>query len=188
MKKILVFIDLDAVVVNCCKSMCYNVGIEYPSNFQFPSDTWLYDKCVEKGMSKNDFWSKNRGFDFWSTMQPYPWYKDLISSVEKYSDDWMFLSKPSMDFGCWGGKAAWVQKHFGKKKLILSQDYKEYVAGSNKILIDDKKENCEKWSLFGGFAYQWIEVTDDFDRNEIQNRLTEIENLVKYVRYYNNQN
>lgn len=187
-KKIICFLDLDGLIVNCCKSMCYNIGVDYPSNFQFPSDTWLYDKCAEKGMSKNDFWAKNRGFDFWSSMQIYPWSKQLIQVVEKNADDWMFLSKPSMDFDCLSGKAAWVKKHFGEKKLWLAQDHKEYAAAPTRILIDDKKENCKKWSEFGGFAYHWPEITDDFDPTEVEKRLTEIENLITHVRWYNNQN
>lgn len=185
--KIISFIDLDGCIVNCQKSMCYNVGIDYPSNFQFPSDTWLYDKCAEKGMSKSDFWAKNQGFDFWSSIPAFPWYKKLIEVVEKNSDDWMFLSKPSLDFGSFSGKASWVQKHFGEKRLWLAQDHKEYAAAPNHILIDDKKENCEKWAEHGGFSYQWIEITDDFDPAEVEKRLTEIENLIKHVRYYNNE-
>lgn len=184
-KKIITFIDLDGVIANCCKSMCYNVDIYYPKNFQFPSDTWLYDKCAEKGMSKSDFWAKNRGFDFWSSMPVFPWYKKLIEVVERNADDWMFLSKPSMDFGCFSGKAAWVNKYFGKKKLWLAQDHKEYAAASNKILIDDKLGNCKKWSEFGGFSYHWPEITEDFNFAEIEKRLTEIENLIKHVKWYN---
>lgn len=191
-KKIISFIDLDSVCVNFNKSACKKISkyyseIPYPSNYQFPSDKWLYDECEKNNVDKKQFWEIINGEDFWENLEIYPWTKKIIEIVENNSDNWMFLSKPSRDAGSWSGKYKWVQKHFGEGKLWLVADHKEYAANSTNILIDDKKENCEKWASFGGFSYHWSEVTDDFNPNEINKRLTEIENLIKHVRWYNNQ-
>lgn len=183
--KIICCIDSDGVLFNFLKSACKILNIEYPKNYQFNSDTWLYDKC---GLSKKQFWQKIKGHDFWSNLSPYPWSKDLINIVNNNSDDWIILSKPSLDSGAYSGKFESFQKNFGiGNRLWLSARNKEYFAGLNKILIDDKKENCEKWASFGGFSYHWPEVTDDFDINVINKRLSEIEDLIKHVRWYNNQ-
>lgn len=186
--KVTVFADLDGVCVAMVKSACQIIGINYPSNFQFHDDTWLYNECQKINIGKKDFWRIIRGEDFWKNLEVYPWTNQLIKTIEKHADNWVFLSKPSRDAGCWSGKYKWAQKHFGEDKLWLASNNKELAAGPNKILIDDKLENCEKWSNAGGWSYFWPEITDDFDPAEVEKRLTEIENLIKHVKWYNNQN
>jgi len=187
-KKITVFLDLDGTTVAMIKAACLKLGIKYPSNYQFPDDKWLYSESEKIGLNKEQFWSIIRGVEFWENLEIYNWTKKLIQIIEQNTDNWAFLSKCSKDPECWSGKYKWFVKNFGEKKLWLVSGNKELAASETKILIDDKKENCEKWSNAGGWSYLWPEITDNFDPTEVEKRLTEIENLIKYVKWYNSQN
>lgn len=175
--KIIVALDSDAVLFNFLKSACKVLNIEYPRNYIFESDKWLYEKC---GLTKKQFWSKIHGHNFWANLEPFPWAQDLIDIIDRNTENWIVLSKPSLDSGAYSGKFESFQKHFGiGNRLWLSARNKEFFAGPNKILIDDKKDTCEKWALRGGFGYHWPEMTEDIDRKEIDDRLEKLEEFLK---------
>lgn len=173
----IVFLDIDGVLGNFTKAGCKQFNIVYPSKYRFNNDTWLYDQI---GGNKGLFWSKIRGHDFWSKeVEPYPWAKSLINVVDQYADDWVFCSKPSADEGCYSGKYEWVKTHLKKSnRLWLCNGSKALAAGPNKILIDDKEKNCLEWAQAGGEYFHWEEISDDFDKAEIDLRLTAIAKIL----------
>ena len=137
-KEIIICVDSDGVLFNFLKSACQILNVEYPKNYQFESDTWLYDKC---GLTKKQFWSKINGHNFWANLEPFPWAPKLIDTIKRNTDNWIILSKPSLDAGAYSGKFKSFQINFGiGNRLWLAARNKEFFAGPNKILIDDKKE------------------------------------------------
>ncbi len=174
--KIVVCADLDAVIANFSSAAAKRLNIQLPKNTILP-ETYLYDQVS----SKSFFWSKIRGYDFWANeILPYEWSKDLIKVIDDNVENWIFLSKPSCDSDCLKAKYDWVKKHFKlERKLWLATNNKEFFSGPNKILIDDKKDTCEKWALRGGFGYHWPEMTEDIDRKEIDDRLEKLDKFLK---------
>lgn len=177
--KNIICIDMDGVVASMAEAAAKRLNIELPKNTTI-SDTWLYDNC---GVDKKQFWKTIHfnEYKFWSKeITPYFWAKDLIRLIDKNFEHWIFLSKPSKNGNCHKGKFDWLNTNFGLgHKLWLSGGNKEYFAGPNKILIDDKVENCDKWSKFGGWAFRWEEFTPDIDKEKIKGRLDELEEFLK---------
>jgi hypothetical protein len=175
--KITIFLDIDACIAALMDAVCKRFNLPIPSNQLLP-DTYLYDK-----VAKNEFWAKIHvnEYDFWvKEIQPYYWAKDLIKTVSNHTDDWCFLSKPSRSGDCHKGKFDWLNKHFGLgHKLWLSGGNKEYAAGPNKILIDDKEENCQKWIERGGSAFRWEEFSSDIDKQRIFDRLNQLNQFLE---------
>ncbi len=157
-----IFLDLDGVIANFSKSASKCLDIPYPVQHEFKQ----YDELFAH-VPKPVFYSKIRGHDFWANLGIFPYAKDLVKMIDTVSDgNWMFLTKPMMDFGCYSGKFAWVQKHFPQylgKIIIINGTKATCCTGANDILVDDTAKNINEWAAAGGHAIRWVEKTDDFD-------------------------
>lgn len=174
------YIDLDGVLINFTKGACRALNIECPKNTIFDKKNggeWIY----EQAGGRSAFWKRVHGFNLWANLEPYPWSKELLKIIHKHTNSWAYLTKPSIDSGCWSGKYTCVNKHFnyGYGRLaIVEFDKSKICHGPQDLLIDDKAENCEKWRAAGGAAYHWVEVSDDWPQNLIDIRLKEVENIL----------
>ena len=159
----LIAIDLDGVLANFTKAAAEVHNIELPSGIL--DYGFLYSKFESKG----DFWKKCHSHDFWASIPKYPWSDELVSIIAKSGNPFIFLTQAPMGTGAWSGKAAWIQKHFGKyqnRLWIVREDKKMHtgkslVAGPNRLLIDDKDKNIMDWFERGGQGFQWCEMTED---------------------------
>lgn len=98
------------------------------------------------------FWShvKQGGLEFWSKM---PWMKDgkeLWNYVKKYKVE--ILSSPARQIPeSSKGKEIWIKREMGHVKLNLKRAREKHeFATPNAILIDDNKDNINKWNSVGG--------------------------------------
>lgn len=179
MNKVVIYQDLDGCIADFQSAACARFNIIPPSNHLYSTDTWLYEKL---GNNKALFWSRIRGFNFWADeIKPYPWAKKVLSIYKRLQVEWWFLTKPSSDPHCYSGKAEFVKNHFhAMNKLILINGDKDKICKSKyDILIDDKRSNCDKWIAAGGTVYFWQEISNDYNGEEVQKRLLEIEDLIK---------
>lgn len=168
------FIDMDGVLANFSKAACARHNVTYPTQAKL-EHSWLEDQVGHKGR----FWMKIHGYDYWTQLEPFPWAKKLVALVNDHCDEWRILSKPSSDEHCYSGKYTWVKNHLHKTKhLWLCNGTKSLLAGPNRLLIDDYKKNIDEWRAAGGEAYHWEEVTDDYDKLEIEKRFGEIKSLL----------
>ena len=61
------------------------------------------------------------------------------------------LTSPSKYPHCVPGKRAWISKHYPKlTRQILFGSCKHFIAGPNKLLIDDKDSNVKEFHGAGG--------------------------------------
>ena len=142
-KKTHIFIDLDGVVAD-------------------------FDAHIE-ATGKRDAQGRNKwnelDYDWWAKMPPAPGAREFFNEAKKLGEV-RFLTAPVLSEDCFAGKAAWVRKFVpeeGKsalKRLIMaSSKDKYYLAGPDRILIDDRLENVEAWIKAGGIG---IHHTGDF--------------------------
>jgi len=96
------------------------------------------------------------GEDFWRNMEILPWAKKLYNELNKRTEDFCFLTSPSLDPISVSGKIKWLRKHFGdnfKDFLIGSNKY--LCASPNSLLIDDNEKKCKKFKEYGGKVFLW---------------------------------
>jgi hypothetical protein len=169
-----VFLDIDGVLANFTKACCEKIEAPYPTNFAFP-ETWLDEVASEK------IWSRCRGYDYWVGLEVYPWSNLLRTTIDKTGKEWVYLTKPSQDGGCYAGKYDWVTKHFkdASKRLWLANGVKSLVCrGSSDLLIDDKLKNGRDWQAAGGTFYHWEEITPDYSTDKVLERIKEIQRII----------
>lgn len=169
-----IFIDLDGVIAAFTEFAASKHNIIVPSGEI--EDEFLYKQFPRKG----DMWKKCLGEEFWVNIPTLPWAESLVNTVDKSGHEWYFLTKIPLDDSGYTGKARWIRKYFPKHmmKLWCVRGNKDAAAGPNKLLIDDKLSNCQRWAAAGGEVYHWREITSD-STDEAERRIVEIKELVK---------
>lgn len=122
-----------------------------------------FEKGYEDLTSKNikdqhikgdeDFWEpiKNAGSKFWSNLEWMPDGKQLWNYIKKYNPE--LLTAPSREESSRIGKQEWVDKHIPGTSIIFKKaQNKKDLANPNTILIDDRKDNIDKWIEAGGIG------------------------------------
>lgn len=156
----LIALDLDGVIANFSKASCRKLGIEYPKNH-----TFVYGEMEERVGGKARFYSSIRGHDYWANIELYPWGKELIKLAKEFGEDWIILTKPTLDVGCYSGKYEFVRKnlHCVDRLWIANGSKARVCHGPEYLLIDDKPKNGEDWVAKGGTFFNWPEVSEDVD-------------------------
>lgn len=100
---------------------------------------------------ESKFWEMidSFGLDFWKDMKFMVDGKELWNYIKKY--DPIILTSPSHNKVSEVGKNKWVKDNLGLNKIIFSHSKEEYAA-KNRILIDDRESNINKWKLHGGIG------------------------------------
>lgn len=135
-----IFCDMDGVLVDFEQGYLDLTGIDIKNQFV-------------QGDEK--FWSplSDAGAKFWATLNWMPDGKLLWQFIKKYKPN--ILSAPSKDRSSEIGKKAWCKIHIPNQydKIILVPSWKKKdYSGTNKILIDDRKENISDWKNSGGIG------------------------------------
>lgn len=122
-----------------------------------PKRDWEFDYQGDFNMTPQQFW-KCLGHDFWSTLG---FTKEGMGVLEMLYSRGLekqvcLLSSPTLEPGCWSGKAQWVKDNlphfYHGKQFILSYD-KLWNVQPDALLIDDRYETCSKWVAAGGQAF-----------------------------------
>lgn len=116
--------------------------------------TWDFFKGW--GLTSEQFWGEleRKGEQFWSMLDPYPWFDDIVSVVKSFDDEFCLATSPSQDPECLSGKAKWCDMHLpdvgvGRRHMTGS---KWHLAKRGRVLIDDHSINCSRWADHGGRA------------------------------------
>ncbi len=114
---------------------------------------------------------KELSLAWWCSMPPITGARDFFVRVAAAVPT-RFLTAPTLSADCFTGKATWVQSflpHEGKgalqRLIIASGEDKAYLAGPQRILIDDRQKNIDQWVAAGGIG---ILFTGDFAAVEQQ--------------------
>lgn len=121
----------------------------------------LEDK--EKNYDRDEFWRRMKvfGTDLWANLDPYPWTHDLVEACYDAvgQPNVFILSAPSRTCTpvC-SGKMAWLEKHlpeFPFDGRVIFAKQKHLLAQPDRLLIDDKQENCEQFREAGGLTQRF---------------------------------
>ena len=121
----------------------------------------LTGKEASFDMPKEEFWTpiQKAGASFWIKLQWMPDGKQLWDYIKPYNPD--LLSAPSRDESSKIGKFVWVKRNVPGTKLILrSAERKQEFATPNSILIDDRKDNIQRWKDAGGIGIYHTSAAD----------------------------
>lgn len=173
------FIDMDGVLVDVLDGICARWGVPrlaledrmkelrcwdvipaIKAQLKKQHPDWPKEESFEHGLGygswgEEEFWSRMQDEGFWGNLPPTKWMGRLLRHVDEISGGNWYIASTPRD-GCqfsYAGKVRWVKRYLRNhtKRLILIED-KELLAGRDKVLIDDKPENIDKWDAAGGFG------------------------------------
>lgn len=152
------FIDLDGVLADFFAGVC-RVFNRPDLAACWPAGEYSCEKVL--GITRSEFWRAIEADPhFWSSLAAYPWKSPLIDAVRSWGYRPFICTTPSTDPVCAAQKTMWIQDHLGSqwRDYCLCQD-KHLLAAPNRILIDDKDENVDLFTEFGGtgilFPQRW---------------------------------
>jgi hypothetical protein len=108
-----------------------------------------------------DFWDPitKAGASFWIKLAWMPDGKQLWEYIKQYNP--VLLSAPSREESSKIGKYVWVKREMPGTKLILrSAERKQEFATPQSILIDDRKDNIDRWKEAGGIGIYHTSAAD----------------------------
>lgn len=138
------FLDLDGVIVDFNKKL-HEIGWDenqLKNNKEYYDAFWKYlIKATEKG------------FKFWSHMEPMPGADILWSHIKKYNP--IILSSAGHVKAAHEQKRYWVHKFLGPHVQAIitdgSEEKSKYATPSS-ILIDDREKSLGPWRAKGGIG------------------------------------
>lgn len=150
------FIDMDGVLVDFLQGISDLHGRPNPY-LTDPKSFGVWDTEQLWGISPKDFWKpvEENSYEFWSTLKPTEEALDIVDVVcrEFGVENVAILTHPSTDDGCVPGKRDWINQYFPQfEKRVIYGGAKEFLAGPNRLLVDDKDKNVDKFREAGGQA------------------------------------
>jgi len=117
--------------------------------------------------------------DWWVSIPAFDGARDFYDELSDIGKT-KILSGVLFHPDCFSGKTKWLQNFFPDKGPFALADFiacrstdKELVAGKDRILIDDRKDNIDAWEKAGGIG---ILHTGDFDAT-----LRQVQDAVKTI-------
>lgn len=178
-----IYLDIDGVCTNFIEACIIANGFNSKEVLELWKNEYRGEFRAFKvlGISNKDFWKniEKKGEEFWSQMEPYPWFLELyekLNTVGKVH----FLSSPSMAPNSLSGKLKWLQKYFGRdfRDYIITPN-KELLAHKNAYLIDDYPKNVEKFKVHGGNAILFPQYWNT--KEIIDNKIEHVISLIKNI-------
>jgi len=162
MKYECVFLDMDGVLCNFIKAAHEVHGREYIHD-EYPRGCW--EIADHWGIPVNDFWGGiDAKYDFWETLQPYPWMNELIDLARSAGEEVKLLTSPSKSPLCFYGKRAWATANLPHDIELIICKSKKLLATPNRLLIDDGDHNVKPWRAANGdailFPQPWNDAYD----------------------------
>jgi 5'(3')-deoxyribonucleotidase len=159
-----IFLDMDGVIVDFHLPALRMHGADLTSEYHYPdgfgwdivgATNYIRDRDNPRDpyalrVSEKDFW-KALGFQWWSSLKPYPWAGLFIQELEKHGS--VRLATSAVTSECAAGKYAWVKKNLPQylDKLHMGCCKSDFAQGGA-LLIDDRDKNCKDFIEEGGEA------------------------------------
>ena len=186
MKSFKFFIDMDGVFVDFLQGCAdYFKPIRYGISTvdlykEWPKGEWGDDKILQKvfGCSGQAFW-EHIGFKAFFEFLPY--MKDGLDFLE-FIDPLkpVILTSPCQNSA--DGKIAWVRRNlreYYKDGRMMIGRGKHYLAGFNRVLIDDSDLNIQEWCAKGGTGILYPRPWNA--QHAIKNPLRHVKNRVNAI-------
>lgn len=141
-----IYCDMDGVLVDFEEGYKQLTGRDIRGN-HVKGDSTFWDPISKAGAS------------FWIKLKWMPDGQKLWEYIKPYNPD--LLSAPSREESSKIGKRIWVKREMpGTKLLLRSAERKQEFATPNAILIDDRKDNIERWNKAGGIGIWHTSAAD----------------------------
>lgn len=159
-------LDMDGVLVDFVKGACAAHGRP-----DYVVRTW--DFYEDWGIAEQEFWSVTNNVDFWASLEKTPEADAFVDAAFKRfgKENVAILTAPSSSPYSIIGKQVCVDRLFPelRKRVIFAKaKTKKFIAGSNRVLLDDKESNCEEFVQAGGTAIlvprTWNHLIHEADR------------------------
>jgi 5'(3')-deoxyribonucleotidase len=140
-------LDMDGVLVDFVNGSLRHHGLTLDP---YPVGKWNF--VLDLDITEKEFF-QSLGKSFWEHLDWMPDGKEILAMVLRNfrPEDVCLLTSPCDTEGCIDGKRAWIAKHMPDfSRRVLFGSAKEFVAGPQRILIDDSDSNCEKFVKAGG--------------------------------------
>lgn len=156
--KPIVYLDLDGVL-----SDLYNYAAEI-------HDVEHYAHMTNEEWQT--FFKDSDAYHLFRSIPPFPNVSEIISVIEKYTDNYVILSSP-LNFdeaGSIRGKKEWLAKHIPNAPAAIFDHekfkYARQADGTPNVLIDDYKGNTIPWEEHGGIAIKFQNDEDPVSKIE----------------------
>lgn len=162
MSRNICFLDMDGVIADFVGHTCKAHDLPSPYGDRNCQGIFEMEKCW--GMTEEDFWKPLATFEFWADMPKTPEADDIVNHLVKEfgKDNICVLTNPSQYDGCISAKKEWIHRHYPfLAKQMLFGAAKQYLAGPNRFLVDDRDKNIIAFEEFGG---RGITVPRDWNR------------------------
>ena len=139
-----ILLDMDGVLVDFNKTICERFDLPYPPKiYNFFEDIRLQVDAI-------------CNMDFWANLKWMPDGHDILGAILKRvnPEQIYLLSCPMSNIYSASGKMAWIHKNLPmyESRTIITSISKSFFATSDRLLIDDKNENVDKFRAAGGMA------------------------------------
>lgn len=133
-----ILLDVDGVVLD------FNSAAKRASFISDHEEPTFWNWFEGYGISEKEFWDNVKlcGADFYGEMvEKYPWTDELVSLVRSYGELTFVTNGPTFV----DGKIQRLSSDYPDAHIILmNRSDKHLLAASDRVLIDDKRENiCE---------------------------------------------
>lgn len=172
------FIDMDGIIADFVTaiSTAHNRLSPYTDPSLYGVAVGLWDMEKIWGITAREFWVPSNSHAFWNTIAKTTDGDSIVRLAEdKFgSENCAILTAPSQAEGCVSGKRAWIGEYYPQfKARVIFATAKEFLAGPDRVLIDDRDRNIDVFTEAGG---QGILVPRLWNRRwqEADNALVEV--------------
>lgn len=150
----LLFLDMDGVIADFNTGVCKAHNVPFP--YDNPAHRGVWDMQDLWKMTASEFWAPcNNDPEFWDSLGKMHDADRIIELACQFFrvDEIAILTAPSNDPQCVPGKRRWMQRYYPllAGNMIFAKK-KHFLAGPDRILIDDKPENVNQFTAAGGIG------------------------------------
>jgi 5'(3')-deoxyribonucleotidase len=149
----LAFLDMDGVLTDFVGAACRAHGKSNPYDDAAAQGVWAMETLW--GMSGKEFWAPCNGEGFWDRLEKTPEADDIVKLITDTFgvENVALLTAPSMSGFCIPEKRLWIRRNYPQLEGgMIFTAAKKFLAGPDRLLIDDRDKNIEDFRLFGGKA------------------------------------
>lgn len=148
---------MDGVLADFVASICkaHNRPSVYTHPETMGKSLGLFDIDKIWGISAKDFWAPSNSYEFWYSIYKTEEADSIIKTAEYMygQENIAILTAPSLSEWCVPGKRDWIATHYPQfKNKIIFSGAKEFLAGPDRILIDDRDKNTDVFTANGGYS------------------------------------
>jgi len=160
---VICFLDMDGVLADflggCCRAH------NRPSPYTDPKSFGIFELETLFGISGSKFWEPCNGASFWDDLDKMPDADDIVRLATSVFgvQNIAILTAPSMSSYCVPGKRRWIKRQFPQfSDQMIFTGAKRFLAGPDRVLIDDRSRNIEDFRQAGGTAITVPRLWNDF--------------------------